>query len=116
MILIIGGYASGKHEYARCELKTDENNIFTVTDVIVSDYEKKPDAIFNIICNHKIVIVTEIGNGVIPVSAKERTHREASGQLAIRLAKQADAVIRMVCGIPQIIKGKIENGEAVVVS
>ena len=36
-----------------------------------------------------------------------RLGREAAGRLCVLLAKDAEAVVRMVCGIPTIIKGQI---------
>ena len=93
MTFIIGGYASGKHEFARCAIKCSEANIFTVTDVIVDDFQKNNDAIFNIIANHEIVIATEIGCGIVPIDEKTRAHREAAGRLNIRLAQKAEAFL-----------------------
>ena len=108
MIFIIGGYASGKHEFARRTIKCSENDIFTVTDAIVSDYEKNNDAIFNIIKAHKVVIATETGCGIIPADEKLRAHREAAGRLSVRLASEAETVIQMIFGIPRVIKGSLE--------
>ena len=108
MIFIIGGYASGKHEFARCNITCSESDIFTVTDAIVSDYEKKSDVIFDIITKHKVVIATEIGAGLVPADEKSRAHREAAGALSQRLAAKADCVVRMVCGIAQVIKGELK--------
>ena len=109
MTFIIGGYASGKHEFARRAIKCSEANIFTVTDVIVEDYEKNNDAIFNIIANHEIVIATEIGCGVIPADEKTRAHREAAGRLNVRLAQKADCVVQMIAGVPRVIKGELQQ-------
>ncbi len=108
MVFIIGGYASGKHEFAHCKVSCNESDIFTITDVIVSDYEKKSDVIFDIITSHRVVIATEIGSGLIPMDEKDRAHREAAGRLYQRIAKKADCVVRMVCGIAQVIKGELE--------
>ena len=107
MLFIIGGYASGKHEFARRTMKCAESDIFTITDVIVSDYEKNSEAIFDIIKRHKIVIASEIGCGILPLDKHVRTHREAAGRLSIRLAETADVVVQMVCGIPRVIKGQL---------
>ena len=108
MVFIIGGYASGKHEFARCNISCSESDIFTITDAIVSDYEKKSDVIFNIITSHKVVIATEIGCGLVPIDETMRNHREAAGRLNQRIAAKADCVVRLVCGIPQVIKGELE--------
>lgn len=51
-----------------------------------------------------IVISDEIGNGIVPVDAFEREYRERTGRILVRLAEEADEVVRVVCGIGQKIK------------
>jgi len=57
--------------------------------------EKIPDLV--IICN-------EIGNGIVPMDESERFYREFTGRLLIKIAAKADRVVRILCGLPQIIK------------
>ena len=54
-----------------------------------------------------VVIATEVGGGVVPVDAEQRHHREQAGRLACLLAQRADTVVRVCCGIPQVLKGKL---------
>ena len=42
--------------------------------------------------------------GVVPMDAGERIWRERVGRTCSMLASQATRVVRMVCGIPTIIK------------
>ena len=51
-----------------------------------------------------VIISDEIGCGIVPMSADERRYRELVGRLQCFLAKKADAVFRVVCGVPQRIK------------
>ena len=51
-----------------------------------------------------IVIADEIGNGIVPLDAFEREYREQTGRAEILLAKKADEVVRVICGIGQKIK------------
>lgn len=51
-----------------------------------------------------IVIADEIGNGIVPFDAFEREYREQTGRAEILLAKKADEVVRIICGIGQKIK------------
>lgn len=51
-----------------------------------------------------VVISDEIGNGIVPVDAFEREYRERTGRMLIKLAEQADEVVRVLCGIGQKIK------------
>ena len=52
-----------------------------------------------------IVTCSEVGAGIVPLDAQERAWREAVGRMACELASQADVVVRMVCGIPVVLKG-----------
>lgn len=51
-----------------------------------------------------IIISDEIGNGIVPMDVFEREYREQTGRILIALAKQADEVVRVICGIGQKIK------------
>ena len=53
------------------------------------------------------MIATEVGGGVVPVDAGERAAREAAGRLACLLAERADTVVRVFCGLPMALKGKL---------
>ena len=50
------------------------------------------------------ILCDEIGNGVVPIDDTERAWREAVGRMTVSLAKRADTVERVVCGLPQRIK------------
>lgn len=55
-------------------------------------------------CN--IVIVTnELGSGIIPPDAMTRTYRDHAGWLNQDLAKIADEVLLVACGLPLTLKG-----------
>lgn len=55
---------------------------------------------------YEVVISTETGCGVVPVDPAEREAREKAGRLNCLLAARAETVIRVFCGIPQVICGK----------
>ena len=54
-----------------------------------------------------IVTCSEVGAGIVPLDAQERAWREAVGRMSCELASQAEAVVRMVCGIPVVLKGEL---------
>lgn len=54
-----------------------------------------------------VVIATEMGGGIVPMDAGERHNREQAGRLACLLAERADTVVRVCCGIPQVLKGEL---------
>ena len=55
----------------------------------------------------KIVSASEIGGGVISADPAENHYRENAGRLSQLLAGRADTVVRVICGIPQILKGSL---------
>ena len=55
--------------------------------------------------HHKWVIISdEIGNGIVPMESGQRHWREETGRLLCRIAKEADCVERVCCGLPIKIK------------
>ena len=56
-----------------------------------------------------IVIMDEIGSGIIPLEKSERLWREQTGRAGCRIAEYADMVIRLCCGVPEVIKGMRES-------
>lgn len=52
-----------------------------------------------------IIVMDEIGCGIIPLERSERIWREAVGRCGCIIADNSETVVRMVCGIPTVIKG-----------
>ena len=63
-----------------------------IQTTILSWIKSNPDAI--VIC----------GNGIVPIKKQERIWREQTGRLMIELAKQAERVERILCGLGQRLK------------
>ena len=110
MIFITGPLFAGKREYVCSALgwSEDELRINAVWDVQetaaeVSDLTLLADEL----AKRKVVIATEIGGGVIPADPRQRADREAAGQLSCLLAKRAETVIRVNCGLPRALKGEL---------
>ena len=55
-----------------------------------------------------VIITNEIGCGIVPMEKSERVWRENVGRCGCIIAANSDKVIRIVCGIPAIIKGEAE--------
>ncbi len=51
-----------------------------------------------------IIIVNELGCGIVPIDAFDREYREITGRICCRLAKDATEVHRVACGIGMVIK------------
>ncbi len=51
-----------------------------------------------------IVVTNELGCGIVPMDPFERQYRERCGRICCELAKEAQEVHRVLCGIGQVIK------------
>jgi adenosylcobinamide kinase/adenosylcobinamide-phosphate guanylyltransferase len=59
-------------------------------------------------CSADLVIVSnEVGHGIVPDNTLARQFREAQGRLNIALAGEADLVVQVVAGLPQVLKGQL---------
>ena len=132
MILITGGTSSGKATFARnlaAQHGWSEDDIaFNVEELLWGQVEgagqiapagddaadhadrkalsATPELIERLAAK-AIVTCSEVGAGIVPLDARERAWREAVGRMSCELASQADAVVRMVCGIPVVLKGEL---------
>ena len=132
MRLIIGGYAQGKLDYVCRDNKDVMFEIFEgilpTKEVLFGmkkhgkvpvmnrfhEFVKKslsegnnPEEELQSIMEYiqdGIIISDEIGNGIVPMDAFEREYRERTGRMLVKIAEQADEVVRVICGIGQKIK------------
>ena len=107
MILITGPLYAGKREYIRRALSLSEEELEAraVWDVQELALTEDGAALADRLAEKEIVITTEIGGGLVPLDPAERAKREAAGRLACLLAERADTVVRVCCGLPQLLKG-----------
>jgi alpha-ribazole phosphatase len=55
--------------------------------------------------NHTVfVIQTEMGQGVVPIGERERRRRDLNGRLSQRIAALSGYVVRLFCGLPEVLK------------
>ena len=126
MILITGGAYQGKTAYAQAHVP------FAITDGACCDFEEAKsskilknyhilvrraadagmdaEAFTEKLCQENpdcIILIDEIGSGIIPMEKPERIWRETVGRCGCIIAAHADSVIRLVCGIPTAIKGAL---------
>ncbi|MBQ8264638.1 MAG: bifunctional adenosylcobinamide kinase/adenosylcobinamide-phosphate guanylyltransferase [Oscillospiraceae bacterium] len=116
MLLIIGGEASGKRSYAKslgftvdmmADAVIDDRPCIFHLERLVMASPGTSDELLPRLLEKEVIICCEVGSGVIPVGKMLREGREAVGRLCIKLAANADCVVRMVSGIPVVIKGKL---------
>ena len=126
MKLVIGGYAQGKLNYVlqKYDMETSkiwdgeipenkgEQNSIVINHLhhwIKSRIAKggcPEEEIFAFVENYPncVIISDEISNGIVPIEAFEREYRERTGRILVELAKKAEEVERVICGIGQKIK------------
>ena len=120
MILIIGGAYQGKLNYAKNQFHISEPDIYACTDEKI-DFSRRciykieefafyhPDPITCFKENREnwensILICEDIFCGVVPMGAENRKWRQNTGRLCQYLAKEAQQVIRIFCGLEQRLK------------
>ena len=79
------------HEYIRRSLE-EGRELKTLAEDLA---RRNPEA---------VIVVNELGSGVVPVDAFDRSYRETTGRICCELAKKAREVHRVVCGIGMVIK------------
>ena len=126
MTVIFGGAYQGKLDYARENFNiTDEDVYVCRQDSTEIDTSKKVicglenftfacvksglearDLLADLgpVLDDKIIIVSDISQGIVPLDADQRQWREMNGRCMLWLGKKADRVIRVFCGLGQTIK------------
>lgn len=130
MKLIIGGAYQGKKEYTKAKYHIQEAQIWQGGYPVPAGEWRGIYGLHNIIkqmmnvksCDtaqqeilvyikqilaHRqdmVLICDEVGSGIVPVDQRERAYRECVGRVLCELAKEADTVERVHCGIGQRIK------------
>ena len=113
MVLVIGGAGSGKLDYVKSlgysadeiadGLIDDRRVVYHLQNIVLNDPDCAP-ALLETLLTKDVVVCNEVGSGIVPLSARERLAREATGRLCIRLAAHATRVVRLVCGVATVIK------------
>ena len=127
MKLVIGGTAQGKLEYVLLKYDVQKNMVWdgvlpndrklNKNIVVINHFHQwvksrmvsggcPEDEIMSFLdCNEDcIIICDEIGNGIVPIDPFEREYRERTGRILVQLAKRAEEVERIICGIGQKVK------------
>lgn len=127
MIMITGGAFQGKTEYAKKRFGFSDDEILNggscdleafFNAKCVTDYQlavkrlleenADPEKFTRRLCRENsgaVIIINEIGGGIIPLEKSERIWREETGRSGCIIAENSCEVIRLVCGIPTKIKG-----------
>lgn len=132
MELYVGGMAQGKLSYVKekykekpltiCDLSAMEQvNEQWITEIMTSDVlygfhhlvkrcvEQEIDVYpileeLFVATPSVIIICDEVGAGIVPMKREERMYRELVGRTCCEIAKQAEVVERVLCGMGVRIK------------
>ena len=126
MILVTGGDFQGKTDFVKSHFLCSviDGKICDFDEILsakcVSNYHlflkrliehgKNPIAFTERLCRENpdlIVIMNEIGCGVVPIEKEDRIWREQTGRAGCIIAAFSDKVVRICCGIPTVIKGEL---------
>lgn len=129
MKFITGGAYQGKRNFAINRLNIDEKyicdgNVFDINKIFnskcIDNYHifiknlvlkdiNPVEFTENLLMKNKdiVIIMNEIGCGIVPVDKNERFWREMCGKCGCIIAEKAETVIRVVCGTGVVIKGKL---------
>lgn len=136
MILITGGAYQGKLDYVKEEYGLTDEDVFTCEETstavgfdekIIDHFERYVLALIKAgqvpekavgmqlradRYKGRIIICDDISQGIVPMDATERAWREGVGRTMVKIAQQADKVVRVFCGIPQTVKDEAEEEKA----
>ena len=124
MILIIGGAWQGKRDFAKETFCLAEEDIFTCRGQEIDFSRHCVDRleVFTLACvqagedpvayfesrtdawREAVLICRDISCGVVPMNAEQRLWRNETGRLCQYLAKRAERVSRIFCGLEQRLK------------
>lgn len=108
MIFVTGGAAQGKRNFAM-EYFPDAMVMAAYQMTIEQCLNEGKDPVAQTqallsVYPDVVMIMSEMGSGIVPTSAKDRILRDEVGRVGCFLAKQAEEVYRVVAGIGVRIK------------
>ncbi|MCD8004921.1 MAG: bifunctional adenosylcobinamide kinase/adenosylcobinamide-phosphate guanylyltransferase [Oscillospiraceae bacterium] len=112
MIFVTGPMYSGQWEYVMEKMGWSREELERKASLEVQRLAPQAEdleALADELSAWPVVVASEMGGGVVPVEPEERRAMEAAGRLACLLAGRADTVVRLCCGLPQVLKGP--NGD-----
>lgn len=121
MIFIFGGAYQGKLEYAKERFGgevyacTDSRPVFDgdiidrLDQFVFACVKEDVDAEAYLrskrdLWKDKVILCNDVSQGIVPMDKDERAFREANGRVMIAMAKEADEVVRIFCGLPHVLK------------
>ena len=105
MDLVIGGAYQGKLTWAVAQYRLEQGELLN----LAVDSPRAARCWYALLAClgpdlPEVVISREIGSGVVPMDPRERAWRELHGQVLRALAERSHRVIRVFCGIAEVLE------------
>lgn len=106
MVLVVGGMDQGKYAFA----KTLSEDVVRDLHVDIRACMERGEDPWSLAAQVQevhpegVITMAELGCGLIPMDTFDRDYREIVGRISCELAKKAEAVYRVCCGIATQIK------------
>ena len=110
MMFVTGPLFSGKRRFVKNRFGWTEEELQrnAVLDAqLLAASAEDLETLAAVLAEYPVVISVEIGGGVVPTDREQREAREKAGRLACLLAERADTVVRLCCGLPEVLKGEL---------
>ena len=124
MRVLLGGAYQGKLDYAKENYGIEDCDVFECSEDELDFSKKCIDNIerFALACvragkepldyrkensdklENSVIICDDVFCGVVPIQEDLRAWREAAGRMMNWLTPRAQSVVRMFCGLPQVLK------------
>ena len=110
MMFVTGPLFSGKRTFVKnrfdwTEEELRRNAVLDAQELAAS--EEELTSLADRLAEAAVVVSVEVGGGVVPADPAQRAERERAGRLACLLAERADTVVRLCCGLPEVLKGEL---------
>ena len=104
MILVTGGRGAGKRTFVTDVLGFSPEQFAEDGPVLYGLESMDPLPSLEALRDREVVVCREVGCGVVPMDRGDRDWREAVGRLCCALAREAEAVYRLQCGLAMRLK------------
>lgn len=84
---------------------------FWLTNLMIDDgdWDEELDILIDVLLQMRapvVLVSNDVSGGIVPVNDMARAFQRAQGEVNQRLAAQADMVVYVTAGLPQVLKGQ----------
>lgn len=84
---------------------------FWLTNIMIDegDWDEELELLLDVLIQMRapvVLVSNDVSGGIVPENALARAFQRAQGEVNQRLAAQADLVVHVIAGLPQVLKGE----------